>query len=306
MWSCPFCGRTGQRSKEHVWPRWLQKYPAAKALMNGYMGERYQRQGHLMYIDPDDRFQMRAHSREHQSTLLPSVQVPVCRNCNSGWMSRLEIAAQDILDPMIRVEEVEISIDSQIVLATWASKCMYAYASEWDFSNRPWLAGEYRDLMVRREPSARAYIWMGYSTADTARVAASLIPIFLAPLATPGDQVGTVPPGGANGYLAAHSVVFLAHWLPEAAVQAGFWEEFFDTVRAGLTRIWPPYEPIGWPMPDISGWQLARQRDYLPDMFQEAGFHLAGRTPAEVQQIEADIEAGMSVEDVHSKWGGLG
>jgi hypothetical protein len=41
-------------------------------------------------------------------------------------------------------------------------------------------------------------------------------------------------------------------------------------------------------------------------MFQEAGFHLAGRTPAEVQQIEADIEAGMSVEDVHSKWGGLG
>ncbi len=98
-------------------------------------------------------------------------------------------------------------------------------------------------------------------------------------------------------------MVFLAHWLPETAVRAGFWEEFFNTVRAGLTRIWPPYAPIGWPMPDISEWQLSRQRGYLPDMFQRAGFHLAGRTTAEVQEIMTDMDAGMSVEDLDSKWG---
>ena len=51
MWSCPFCGRTGQRSKEHVWPRVAAKYPAARGLMNGYRGERFQRQEDLMYAD---------------------------------------------------------------------------------------------------------------------------------------------------------------------------------------------------------------------------------------------------------------
>ncbi len=105
-----------------------------------------------MYTDPDGRYQMRGQPRQHQSTLLPSVQVPVCRNCNSGWMSHLEIAAQDILEPMIRVEELEISIDSQVVLATWASKCMYAYAFEWDFSNRPWSPGEVADPHLHSAP----------------------------------------------------------------------------------------------------------------------------------------------------------
>jgi hypothetical protein len=38
-------------------------------------------------------------------------------------------------------------------------------------------------------------------------------------------------------------------------------------------------------------------------MFQEGGFHLAGRTTAEVQQIMADVDAGMSIEDLDSKWG---
>jgi hypothetical protein len=28
--SCPFCGRTGQRSKEHVWPRVAAKVPGSQ------------------------------------------------------------------------------------------------------------------------------------------------------------------------------------------------------------------------------------------------------------------------------------
>jgi hypothetical protein len=129
----------------------------------------------------------------------------------------------------------------------------------------------------------------------------SLIPIFIAPLTTPADQVGTVPPGkrlscrplrGLPRSLAARDRG--AGWILGGVLQHG---------RAGLTRIWPPYAPIGWPMPDISEWQLSRQRGYLPDMFQRAGFHLAGRTTAEVQEIMTDMDAGMSVEDLDSKWG---
>lgn len=271
--------------------------------MRGYAGDRFQRKEPSLREDSDGRYVSVREPREHQNLLLPAVKVSVCRACNNGWMSRLEIEAQDILDPMFRGEEVDLSVQQQATLAAWVSKSLYAYTSEWAQENRPWSFEEYRDLAVRREPSPHAYIWMGRSTADTAQVGMQVVPIYTASLDTPPDQVATIPPGGANGYLAAHSVVFIGHWLPEPAVADGFWEEFFDNVRAGLTRIWPRPEPIGWPMPDIPKNRLTRQREYLPTMVDAAGFHLLGRTAEEVAQIMADARSGLSPEDLNRKWG---
>ena len=303
VWSCPFCGRTGQRTKEHVWPRWLHNYPAAKELMLGYEGERFQRREPFVEPGADGRFEVDLRPREHQNELLPAVTVSVCRGCNNGWMSRLEIAVQDVLAPMIDGEEVVISRDQQALLAAWVSKCMYAYTAEWDPTIRPWMAAEYHDMMQRREPTTRVTIWMGHSTAPIAWVGMGVVPLFWTALETPAEGVGTAPPGGASGYLAAHSVVFTALWVMPRAVGLPMWEESFERVRAGMVRVWPPSDPIGWPTPMIDEWALVRQRDLFKKLFERTAFTLQGRTAAEVEEMVTAMRNGIDPEEMHRKYG---
>src|SRR5665811_288369 len=40
QWTCPFCGKVGRRSKEHVWPQWLHDSPVAQELLRSAHGER--------------------------------------------------------------------------------------------------------------------------------------------------------------------------------------------------------------------------------------------------------------------------
>jgi hypothetical protein len=70
-------------------------------------------------------------------------------------------------------------------------------------------------------------------------------------------EVGELPPRGAGLYLAAHSVVFIGHWLPHDLLTQ--WEDIFDDqIQNGLSSIWPPSAEIVWPTPDIP-------EEFIPD-----------------------------------------
>jgi hypothetical protein len=45
-------------------------------------------------------------------------------------MSRIEIAVEDLLDPMIRGEEVVLEPGEQTLLAAWVSTCAYGDISQ--------------------------------------------------------------------------------------------------------------------------------------------------------------------------------
>ena len=211
---------------------------------------------------------------------------------------------QDILDPMIRSEPITLTPDGQTLLAAWASKCAYAYAARWAPQNRPWSAAEYRDLALRQQLSPHAKIWMGHSTAPQAYIAEWVEPLFMAPADTPAEQVTQMPPSGAGLYLAAHSVVFIAHWLPDDMFIEGQWEDWFiSEIRAGLSRIWPLSGEIVWPTPDIPQEQQDVQMQFLPTFGERLALPIAGLTPAEVEATTEAYLAGADPLELRDKWG---
>jgi hypothetical protein len=91
--SCPFCERSA-RTKEHVWPKWLRKYPAYESMSEGHPGQRFERTEHRLTRDTDNRHREVTASKRHVAEFLPHVQVDVCSNCNNGWMASMEIAVR--------------------------------------------------------------------------------------------------------------------------------------------------------------------------------------------------------------------
>lgn len=112
--TCAFCGQilTGKtKSKEHVWPKWLQKrLDVEKLLFEG--------------IHSGIPWGVRTISSRTQSTN-SIVLGGVCVTCNNGWMSELEVKVAPIFEKLWEVgKEKYIIIDSQScqILAQWAFK----------------------------------------------------------------------------------------------------------------------------------------------------------------------------------------
>ena len=117
--SCLFCGAQGAGvlSNEHVIPQWLLKH---------------------LDLPPDDMLFQGVASSATETLVEPArihssfnfVQGHVCEECNTGWMSRLEVAAKPILVPLI---EKESSIDSLSpeeadIVGKWVIKTAYMHS----------------------------------------------------------------------------------------------------------------------------------------------------------------------------------
>jgi hypothetical protein len=111
---CLFCGGSlsgEQRTREHIFPRWLlRRYEWGK---DGIAP---------MHASPD--FELIS-GRIHRLSDL--VEGRICRDCNGGWMSRLEVEVQPILTPLIDATRPLESNDgaARLVLARWAAKSAY-------------------------------------------------------------------------------------------------------------------------------------------------------------------------------------
>jgi hypothetical protein len=61
-------------------------------------------------------------------------------------MAAMEIAVRDLLDPVMRSDGTDVTArlepEDQVLLATWMSKCVYAYSADLTPQNRPWSENE--------------------------------------------------------------------------------------------------------------------------------------------------------------------
>jgi hypothetical protein len=115
--TCIFCDATltaENRSKEHVFPEWLLDELRIQA-SDQYFG--------LHNVDFED--QPKSERLQGAHTL---VQGNVCTGCNNGWMSDLETRDGPLLRIMDKLEQVRLSRDDSVLLATWMFKTLILYS----------------------------------------------------------------------------------------------------------------------------------------------------------------------------------
>ncbi len=179
---------------------------------------------------------------------------------------------------------------------------MYAYVCEAQAENRPWTEAEYRALMNDQVPSPRALIWLAHSTAPMAYIGLDVHPMYITPPGYRGDLMTNDPPAACGSYIAAHSVVVIAHWLPDSLLHV--WEnQLFDQgARRGLSRIWPTSdEPIAWPTTEIPEDRLFRQATFTRYLADIASLPTEGLTETEYRALLGEYEAGADPRELRAR-----
>lgn len=109
---CIFCEQFGN-SKEHLFADWLRELFPRDENTKHTLGTI--RPSLLFRLPRIEAIIKQGHtgSRKIKS---------VCVKCNTGWLSDLEEKVKPILTHLIRGEQVNLPIESQVLLATWAAK----------------------------------------------------------------------------------------------------------------------------------------------------------------------------------------
>ncbi|MER6591389.1 hypothetical protein ABT214_05945 [Micromonospora purpureochromogenes] len=144
--TCPYCGREGQMTDEHVWPRWVSK------LLREHFGT----------FDP--RKSKGPVSRETIKLL-----TRLCESCNGNWLDVLETDVKPILAPMIvpKAAYKDLNPSEQRLLAVWA----YKTALMFDLADQhgPRVPAYHHELLrIRREVPNNVRVWIGAYNRDWA------------------------------------------------------------------------------------------------------------------------------------------
>ena len=103
--TCCFCGRTGTRSQEHIWPTWA--HPNLPAGEQNYYTKSRSKGNRLL-----------EHRKLQGSTFNIRLKV-VCAACNNTWMSGLESAVKPWLLPMLQGQPIRLDVIAQSRLAKY-------------------------------------------------------------------------------------------------------------------------------------------------------------------------------------------
>jgi hypothetical protein len=98
---CVFCGKRAN-SDEDVWPRWLLKFIGGTTHRMDVVGK----DARVKRSWPGNRLLVNR----------------VCRECNNGWMSRLEDRCKPLIVHMSAGTPITLTRDDAVALATWAAK----------------------------------------------------------------------------------------------------------------------------------------------------------------------------------------
>src|SRR5215468_7575397 len=106
---CGFCESTTHRiTKEHVFGEWIGRLFGANQ-PDMIVRHTLKRDG----VATPTRY---AYGLDHQVRM-------ACRQCNSGWMSALEVLVQPLIMPMIRgAGRRDLNLTAQLTIARWAMK----------------------------------------------------------------------------------------------------------------------------------------------------------------------------------------
>lgn len=224
MRTCMFCGKKVS-AVEDAWPLWLMKrFPYSdKARTYGEIGVR---------------------SLGNWPTPKPRHRVKrLCKDCNCGWMSRLENEAKPVLESILDEKLAAIGTSAQLTIARWAAKT--AMVLETVDSNRAWFYAESERLLMRETQTIpqRTSVWIAkcvdhpniYSAAKDLRTA-------------PGDDgVHAFATTMGFGSLALQVLgiktpaKIAANVAITYDVSDGPWDQT-------LVQVWPPSQnPLVWP-----------------------------------------------------------
>lgn len=149
--TCFFCDFSGSLTREHAYPDWLRKQGLIRrpGVKIDHIHTR-QREGFKV-----DRYWA-------SSELDQKVRI-ACRDCNGGWMSRMEGRMAELLPPMIAGQRVDLSYDDQTAVAAWALKT--GIVLSWT-QNRERLTRQHADAAQHLRATGLALapvrVWLGF------------------------------------------------------------------------------------------------------------------------------------------------
>jgi hypothetical protein len=226
-----------------VLPKWARNAFEMQGSVTLWAGER-----------TDEPARRKVHELPHLNITL---RRRICRECNSGFLSQLEMAARPLLIPMMLAREpVTPDAQAQKVIATWAVKTALLLELAWRQhypGSRP-VEGyeasgqEFAWLWRHHCPPPGALVWIGCWDCQKTT-----------PLMYEPSTAGLPGVGGeiVNGSLTTFALGFVAFqvfsvdFLAVEQQQAGLWNTRVPpSLDEALLRIWPP--PIGvrtvtWP-----------------------------------------------------------
>lgn len=116
---CYFCGRRGDLTEEHAWPRWLGK---------GALVEPTQSTRRIGFdrSSVDTYRELPTEVTNKQGSVLTTRLREVCRTCNGGWMSRLEQQVAPVFERMCSTDYplgfTALEAEQVRIVAAWAVK----------------------------------------------------------------------------------------------------------------------------------------------------------------------------------------
>ena len=135
---CIFCGRTGadiKITREHTFSNWINKVLPEAVVGPDITYERSIQQGP----------QAGTVNTWPASVVADHTIRAVCKDCNNGWMKRWEDAVAPLIEPMIKGQPAQLTVDQQLTIATWAA--MKAAVFEYVWSEDTILTAADRDTI---------------------------------------------------------------------------------------------------------------------------------------------------------------
>lgn len=232
---CIFCGKPGL-SKEHIFAEWLHPYLPKTEEVN------HTSRTVVMQMKHDETHERLRSGEGHSGT----VRV-VCKSCNNGWMSALQVQVKPLLLPMVLGEPVRLFTKHQTILAAWIA--MFVMVVEHRVGDSRVVAVSPRerlDFMTTKQTPKSWKIWIGrydrekwgpIITHTTAEIASD-------------THNGAYPPGDHPVSPNTHATTFVVGKLfihvfgsvfPRVVRQK-------EIAREAMPRIWPIRDsPVIWP-----------------------------------------------------------
>lgn len=220
---CKICHRIGKLTNEDILPIWYRKY-------------------YLKRVGP---FSPGRSPRR--------LTIRVCEMCNSTMGRKFENDAAALMLPLIRGDEVTLSVANQVRIAAWITKTglLGSLASlrpgEWGFT----LAGEMlRSLIDSGLPPTQTAVRIARPAAST-EVERSFLPL---------EVIPRISFYSMNVTMNLYWEMFVG---PTASIM-----QYVDWCRANpeeaFVNIWPPAEPVDWPSEDaVTMGEVAAMRDLV-------------------------------------------
>jgi hypothetical protein len=226
---CVFCGFP-KTTNEHVFPKWLRDVFPGRAV-------------HYSEPPPGDDGEI----REWRAGAINHKANVVCqKECNGGWMSRLEGAARPHVEPLITGAGRGRSLDAEArrLIAFWALKTAFMTNLAQEAERQCVPASDYTALYAAQDVLPNTFVWLGATTWVAGGF--SRHRIFDADV---GDSAGII--GWSATIQLGHLVIEATRIeVPDGYIEVG------GGVGQALRRVWPQDEPVIWP-PD---WAMTREQ----------------------------------------------